>query len=69
MKLIDNWHREILRLWSIHVSLFWAGVAGLWGCWPAFQDALPPGWFALTGIFLSMAIVAARLLKQSDPEQ
>lgn len=53
-----------LRLWSIRVALAWGAVCGLYGAWGAFQDIIPPVWFASASVVMSMAIVGARVLKQ-----
>lgn len=72
-RLIDNWRREISRLWSIRVALagvvFWGALSGLWVLWPAFVDWLPLWFYAVGGVAMSVALAIARMLKQSGAEQ
>lgn len=62
--LIDDWKREMRRLWSIRVGLFFGALNGAVLGLAAFQDVINPWWF----LFLNMAgwgaLIAARLLKQ-----
>lgn len=72
-RLIDNWRRDLGRLWSIRVALagvvFWGAVSGLWVLWPAFVDWLPLWFYAVGGIAMSIALAVARVLKQPGIEQ
>jgi hypothetical protein len=62
--LIDDWWRLVLRLWSIRLAIFWGAVCGLYVALPAFADMIPPIWFALACVGMSVAIVIARITKQ-----
>lgn len=64
MKLIDNWRRELRRLWSIRVAAFWGAVSGLLLIWPALADSIPIWAYAVGGITVSMSFAVARFLKQ-----
>ena len=67
-RLIPNWKKVALRLWSFRLSLVFAAIAGLYSIWPAFQDALPLVWFALLAVGMSVAIAIARITKQPGIE-
>lgn len=62
--LIDDWRARIFRLWSVRVALFWGGVSGLFVAWPSLAGAVPLPLFATGSVVLSVALVAARVLKQ-----
>ena len=67
MKLIDNASREFHRLWSIRISLAYATFTGMAMVLSAFVDIFNP-WFLLgISVFVSVAIVVLRLIKQKDP--
>lgn len=52
------------RLWSVRINIFWAIFGGLWVAVPAFQIFLPPLWFAMVCVGMSLAILFARLTNQ-----
>lgn len=64
MRLIENWHREIFRLWSMRIALFWMAVGASIVILPAFADLMPRWAFALAFFIASMSFGIARLLKQ-----
>jgi hypothetical protein len=68
-KLYARWRiddpRPLHRLWSIRVALLWAVVAGAYVALPAFQDYFTPIHFALLSIGFTVALVIARITKQS----
>ena len=66
--LIEKSWRDISRLWSIRIAVFWGAVSGLFVVWPAFQDALPRPYFAVLSILMSVALVIARITKQTGGE-
>jgi hypothetical protein len=45
------------------LAAFFQGAAVFW---IAFVDTFPPVWFFAIGIFLTVAVVPARLIKQTD---
>jgi hypothetical protein len=63
-RLIDD-HARLHLLWSVRLQLFWAAFSGLYVALPAFQDYVPPVQFALLCIGMSVAILIARVTKQS----
>jgi len=54
------WH----RLASVQISLVGALFSGLWAAIPAFQYLMPPLWFAVTCVTVSILVVIARLIDQ-----
>lgn len=63
-RLIDNWRRELLRLWSIRVVAFWGAVYGLILVWPGLAGSLPPLLYAVVGVVMCTSFIVARFLKQ-----
>lgn len=65
MRLIDDWHKEAARLWSVQGSLLLAvlngGVLGL----AAFINIINPWWFLGLNVAGYTAIAALRLIKQT----
>lgn len=63
--LIDDWHTEVHRLWSIRISLFYGIFAGmsavLWAFVPVFNPWLLLGISIVVNLIL---IPLARLVKQ-----
>ena len=68
VSLIDGWRKELRRLWTIRLAVFWGAVHGLLAVWPALADVVSPGTLAIGGVVMSASLVAARLLKQAEPE-
>ena len=66
--LIANWRREIFRLWSIRVGLFWGVVGAVIFVAPLVSDeakAVVGPWTFGGALFLaSVSFTGARLLKQ-----
>jgi hypothetical protein len=58
--LAPNW-RQAHKFRSVQVAAFWAGISGAYTALPAFQNVLPPVWFALTCVIMSIVICVARL--------
>ncbi len=56
-RLIDDWRRQALRLWSVRIALFWGAVCGLLAAWPAFASAVPLPVFAGLSVLLSAAMI------------
>ena len=54
------WH----KLWSVRISLLGAAFTGIWAALPSFQVLLHPVVFAGVCVFISIAVVVARLLDQ-----
>lgn len=67
-RLIDDWRRELLRLWSIRVAVFWGAVSGLFVVWPELGSVIPLPWFAALSVVMSTALTIARLTKQPGAE-
>ncbi|MGZ5987580.1 MAG: DUF7940 domain-containing protein [Rhizomicrobium sp.] len=73
MRLIENWHKESRRLWSMRITigqaLFWSAACGLWILWPALAGAIPiPVYFGV-GLLLAVSTGIARVLKQPGTDQ
>jgi hypothetical protein len=69
VKLIDEWRRDILRLWSIRAALFWGALNGALLGLAAFIDAIDPYWFLILNIAGYATVAAARILKQPGADQ
>lgn len=67
--LIENWHRELRRLWTIRVAILWAALGGLYAVWSAFIDVLPVWVVVSASIGMSVALVVARILKQPGADE
>lgn len=68
MKLVPYARRMWLRLWSIRLALLAAAVQGAALFWTAFEGSLPPTWFFLIGVLLTVAVVPARLIQQKGKD-
>ena len=66
LKLIPRWRRELSRLWSIRMAIFWGCVVALPGLFPVLMDHMDPYIFIAVGTILTAASIAVRLLKQHD---
>lgn len=66
--LRDDWRKILARANSVRVAVAWGVVCGLMVIWPAFQDLMPLGIFALLGVALSVAVVIARVTHQPGME-
>ncbi len=68
MRLIENWHTELLRLWSMRVLLFWtvfwAAFGGIYLILPAFIGVIPLPILVALAVLMPVTIALARLLKQ-----
>lgn len=67
-RLIDDWHREAPRLWSVRIAAFWGALSGLAAVWPAFQGVLPLLPYTLLAMLIFAAIAVAKLTKQPGAE-
>lgn len=67
MRLIDNAGREFHRLWSVRVALAYGVFTGVALVLSAFVDVFNPWLLLGISVFVSVAIVVLRLLKQKDP--
>jgi hypothetical protein len=65
MKLIPDW-RQAHSFWSIQISLLGAIFSGAWVALPAFQGYLPPTYFAVVCIVVSILVVLLRLIDQPN---
>ena len=64
MQLIENWRRELRRLWSIRIGLFFAALNGSVLGLAAFVNVINPWWFLGLNTLGYMVLIGARLLKQ-----
>ena len=64
MRLIPHARRVWRRLWSIRLAMLAAAVQGCALFWVAFEGTMPPLWFFAIGVFLTVLVVPARLIKQ-----
>lgn len=67
LRLIDNAKRDLHRLWSIRVALAYAVFTGTAMVLSAFIDVFNPWLLLGISVFVSVAIVVLRLVKQKDP--
>lgn len=68
MKLIDNWHREILRLWTMRVAIFWTAMGTVAALWVGLAGSIPAPIFFGVGFAVIFSFGVARLLKQPGTE-
>lgn len=67
LRWVDNVGQELHRLWSIRIALAYGVFTGIAMVISAFVDVFNP-WFLLgISVFVSVAIVVLRLVKQADP--
>jgi hypothetical protein len=68
IRMIDDWRREIRRLWSLRVALIWIAIGSVIFVAPMVSDeakALIGAWPFAGGLFLaSISFGVARILKQ-----
>lgn len=73
MKLIDDWRREITRLWSIRVATFWIIVGAFIMVAPLLSDEakalLGPWQFGGVLFVAGVSYGIARLTKQPGTEE
>lgn len=71
MKLIDLWHKELWRLWSIRVGLFFGAFNGFMIGVAAFSGELNPVFFLTINVIGWSLLIGARLLHQpgANPDQ
>lgn len=67
LKLVDNTKRDLHRLWSVRVSLAYAVFVGIAMVLSAFIDVFNPWLLLGISVFVSLAVVVLRLVKQKDP--
>lgn len=68
MNLIDNWHREAIRLWSMRVAIFWTAVGTVAALWVGLAGSIPAPIFFGVGFLVIFSFGVARLLKQPGTE-
>jgi hypothetical protein len=68
MRLIDDWQREIRRLWSFRLAIFFAALNGASAVIIAFVDVIPPVPLLLINMTLNMVLAVARITKQPGAE-
>lgn len=67
LKLIDHAARDLHRLWSVRIAIAYGVFTGVAMVISAFIDVFNP-WFLLgISVFVSVATVLLRLVKQADP--
>lgn len=70
MRLIDNWPRELHRLWSIRFSIGFAVFTGVAGVVSAFEQTLNPYFLLALSVAVNLALLPlARLAKQEAPDE
>lgn len=67
LKLIDNAKRDLHRLWTVRVALAYAVFTGVAMVLSAFVDVFNPWVLLGLSVFVCVAIVVLRLVKQKDP--
>jgi hypothetical protein len=68
MHLINNWHREAIRLWSMRVAIFWTAVGTVAALWVGLAGSIPAPIFFGVGFLVIFSFGVARLLKQPGTE-
>jgi hypothetical protein len=67
--MIEDWHKQILKLWSMRVALFWLVIAGLIMVWPGLAGSMSPVAYGGIGVLMVVSFGTARLLKQPGTDQ
>ena len=67
LKLIANVKTEINRLWTIRIALAYAVFTGMAMVLSAFVDVFNPWFLLAVSVFVCLAIVVLRIIKQADP--
>lgn len=67
-RLVEDAH-QAHKMWSVRSAVFWAGFAGFWAAFPAFQNFLPPLLFAGLSVVFSIVFCIARLTNQPGLEK
>lgn len=67
MRLIDNARTEFHRLWVVRAALIYGAFNGVTLVISAFVGVINPWLLLGIGVFVSVAIVVLRLMKQEDP--
>lgn len=65
--LIDNARREVHRLWTVRIAIFFGVLNGVALGLAAFVDVFNPWLFMALNIAVYGLIAIARLVKQADP--
>lgn len=69
-RLVDNAWRELHRLWTIRISLFFGVFTGVAAVIGAFADTLNPWLLVGVSVFVNVGLIPlARLMKQAEPTQ
>lgn len=70
MKLIDNWDRELHRLWSIRFSIGFAVFTGIASVLSAFEGSFNPYFLLALSVVVNLALLPlARLAKQGAADE
>lgn len=64
IKHLDPDWKVAHKLWSVRLAVLWACISGLYMALPAFQDFMPPFYFAALCVFGSLLILVGRLTNQ-----
>lgn len=68
MRLIDHARREVHRLWTVRIAIFFGVLNGTALGLAAFVDVFNPWLFMALNVAVYAAIAIARLVKQADPK-
>lgn len=64
IKHLDPDWRVAHKLWSVRIAVLWTVISGLYMALPAFQDLMPPFYFALLCVVGGLLILVGRLTNQ-----
>lgn len=67
LKFIETARADLHRLWTVRIALAYAVFTGMAMVLSAFVDVFNPWLLLGISVFVSVAIVVLRLLKQKDP--
>jgi uncharacterized membrane protein len=67
LRLIDNARRDLHRFWVNRIAIAYACFTGTAMVLSAFVDVFNPWFLLAVSIFVSIAIVVLRMVKQKDP--
>jgi len=66
LKLIDDWHRVMLRAWSVRLSIIAIGLELMDALLPQLTGILPDRLLSHLSIVATIGVPIARLIQQSQ---
>ena len=66
MSLIDDWRKELNRLWSVRLIVLSVVLLNAPDAIPLLQDYISPTWFKMLSTLAGLGAFLARFVKQND---